>query len=201
MNDPNTCGICHERFRLPEFAERCEAQGVPPLVYMVGDVLLRTRGRAANKPPLLVVRSHRVHHGTGVVCPVDGPCEHEITYWSYLLYPDHFGSDPAWLASCAADKALTPHQCPPPRASRPSPASGCIGNLMCPTEDVTEKKTPPGYERVARLTELWGVVPQAGEPATYIAGPYAEEDWQRLWGMYPQRSGRWSRRKMTKALA
>lgn len=200
MTDPNRCAICGEHFREAQFARRCEAQGVPTLVYMVGDVLLRTRGRGAGKPPLLVVKNHRVHHGTGVECPVDGPCEHEITYRAYLLYPDRLGCDPAWLASCAGDKSIAPHTCSRGRASRPSPASGCIRNPMWPTEDVEEKKAPPGYERVARLTDLWGVVPRAGDPATYVTGPYVEEDWQRLWDMYPQLSGRWSRRKMMKAL-
>ena len=88
---PNVCNICLETFRAPEFAERCQAQGRPPLVYHVGDILLKE-----GKPPhLLVITNSKVHHGTGK-CPVDGPCEHVVFYSGYLIYPGQDGSGRVW---------------------------------------------------------------------------------------------------------
>ena len=166
MTDPNTCSICHERFRLPEFAERCEAQGVPPKAYLVGDVLRRER-----VPPLIVVRRIDVHHGTTAKCPIDGPCEHAVTYNGYFLWPDRWKKSRSWMAGA--------------------------GSVVTWDND---HRVRSGHTRVGRLTMEWGVIPDDGEPSDYMTGPELREDWERLWELYPQWSGRWSRRKMMRPL-
>ena len=152
----NVCSICHEHFRAPEFARRCEAQGRPPLIYHVGDVLFD------NPTCLRVVSKVSVHHGTGK-CPIDGPCEHAISYIAYRLYPTHFGLPRAWLASAGNAEQIP-------------------GPFIDPNT------------RVMTLTTDWGVIPEDGHPANYLAGPRPEEDWRRLWelwdAMQPKKVGR-----------
>ena len=100
MDKPYRCGICHENFRLEEFALRCEAQGIPELLYQIGDVVSRKSGR-------LSVIDISVHHGLGS-CPVDGPCEHAATYNAYDLIPDKFDSKQAWIEVLGSSSRIEP---------------------------------------------------------------------------------------------
>ena len=92
--NPLQCSICHESFRTPEFAARCEAQGIPALPYQLGDVLVTSEEAGR----LLTIVELRVHHGAGK-CPVDGPCEHAVRYQASLLYPTGLTKKTrAWIA-------------------------------------------------------------------------------------------------------
>ena len=91
---PNICSICHEHFRTPEFARRCEAQGIPVLPYQLGDVLVTAKEAGR----ILTIVELSVHHGKGK-CPVDGPCEHAVRYQGSLLYPSgRTQKTRAWVA-------------------------------------------------------------------------------------------------------
>jgi hypothetical protein len=94
VSTANQCSICKEAFRDREFARRCEAQGVPPIVYHVGDILLSRYDPTC----LRVVRTVYIHHGAGA-CPVDGPCEHAVSYMAYRLHPTFLGLQRAWKSS------------------------------------------------------------------------------------------------------
>ena len=158
--NPLQCNICGEHFRTPEFAARCQAQGRPPLVYRVGDVLLKKSA----PDHLLVVTNSRVHHGTGK-CPIDGPCEHAVTYSGQGMYPTYFGLDRAWMSGLSN-----------------FPWQG----IMPGHELVAMLTSPSGLS--------WGVISENGPPELYLAGPRPEEDWHRLWetwdAMAPKKSGR-----------
>lgn len=91
--DPKQCSICKERFAEPWMAERCQAQGRPPIEYHAGDVLWTGR-RNSN---LVVVTRAQVHHGIGVKCNVEGPCPHDVTYHGHQLVPNTFGSERAFI--------------------------------------------------------------------------------------------------------
>ena len=144
------CSICHEGFRTPEFAARCQAQGIPTLPYQLGDLLVTSKEAGR----ILTIVELRVHHGAGK-CPVDGPCEHAVTYQGSLLYPTKFGRSRAWIA--------------------------CLGRLAF-------GYIPTDAKRIATLTmpggTPWGVIPETGDPATYLAVP-SEEEWRRLWEVFP----------------
>jgi hypothetical protein len=160
--EPNyQCSICKETFRSPEFAARCEAQGRPPLVYHVGDTLLKKSAPDS----LLVVNVCRVHHGTAI-CPIDGPCQHAVTYSGYRIYPTYFGLERAWISG--------------------------LGNsfnwqsIMPGHESIATLHFPGGLP--------WGVISENGPPELYLAGPRPEEGWRRLWELWdsnqPKRRGR-----------
>ena len=146
-SDPNVCRICGERFRLPEFAARCFAQGVPKRLYHTGDVLLKN----GDEPMLVVIQNVDVHHGSGG-CPVDGPCDHAVTYKTYRMYLRGVGAKRSWLAG------LTNHD--------------------TPQEWLTLKNH---YQRVARFSVDWGMVDEDHDPSVYLIGCNIEEDWKRLW--------------------
>lgn len=159
------CKICHETFRTPKFAARCEGQGRPPLAYHVGDILFK-----GSKPGhLLVIRSSRVDHGYGK-CPVDGPCEHAVSYNGDRLYPTYFGLERAWKAGIvqfAWQGIMLGHQ--------------RIATLNFPTLNFPANVP-------------WGVISENGPPDLYLAGPRPEEGWARLWelwkAMQPKKLGR-----------
>ena len=158
--NPNICSICHEVFRAPEFAARCQAQGRPPLVYRVGDVLLKKSA----PDHLLVVTNSRVHHGTGK-CPIDGPCEHAVTYSGQRMYPSYFGLDRAWMSSL----------------------SEFLWQDIMPGHERIAILNFPG-------SLPWGVISENGPPELYLADARPEESWRRLWevwdAMQPKKVGR-----------
>lgn len=169
------CSICKEVFTEPEFARRCEAQGFPPMPYHVGDVL-----RLKKAKHLLLITSTMVHHALGVICPINGPCEHARRYSAYRLSPTVFGDRLAWMASCEmltlpAERGRRPIA--PRRVEVPSPV-GVRGGM---------------HERLCGLTHNWGVVPEDGDPELYMMGPYVGEDWQKLWDLYYQWTSRRAR--------
>lgn len=91
-SDPKQCSICRERFTEPWMAQRCEAQGRPPIEYHHGDVLVRgERG-------LVVVTGVHVHHGIGVTCHVEGPCPHDVSYTGHRLASTFFGCERVFMA-------------------------------------------------------------------------------------------------------
>ena len=146
------CSICHEGFRTPEFAARCQAQGIPALPYQLGDVLVTSKEAGR----ILTIVELRVHHGTGK-CPVDGPCEHAVTYQASLLHPMGLTTKTrAWVA--------------------------CLGRLKWGYIPTDAKRiatlTMPGGTQ-------WGVIPERGDPATYLVTP-SEEEWRRLWEAFPR---------------
>jgi len=158
------CSICREVFTEPEYARRCEAQGPPPMPYHVGDLLMRSRAKY-----LTLITFTRVHHALGVICPINGPCEHDRVYAGSRLYPTLFGNSPAWLASC---EVATPVR----------PASiGFVASVTIPAPYEVKVMT---YARLSGLTQPWGVVPEDGDPELYMIGPYVGEDWQKLWELY-----------------
>lgn len=91
------CGICRETFAKPEFAKRCEAQGIPILKYRTGDVLMRDKA-------LLVVTDVRIHHAIGVKCHIEGPCPHDATYAGSFMYPKAFHANRAWVSALWEDR-------------------------------------------------------------------------------------------------
>ena len=146
-SDPNVCRICGERFRLPEFAARCLAQGVPKRLYHTGDVLMKN----GTEPMLVVIENVDVHHGSGK-CPVDGPCEHAVTYKSYRMYLHGIGTKRSWISCLATD--------------RTSQEWLGLKNV---------------YQRVARFSMDWGMVDEDHDPSVYLIGGNIQEDWARLW--------------------
>ena len=86
--DPRECSICRERFAAPWMAERCQAQGPPPIEYHVGDVLVTRTEKS-----LVVVTRFRVHHAAGVICNVEGPCPHDVSYIGHRLVPMIFAGE------------------------------------------------------------------------------------------------------------
>ena len=156
MTDEHRCSICHETFAKARYARRCEAQGVPPFVYMVGDILRRER-----VPPLKVIRRIQVHHGFGK-CPINGPCEHAVSYEGYHLWPNRWGNHRSWVAGLTEDL--------------PWPNYHRVGS---------------GRTRIGRLTRDWGIIPEHGKASDYMTGPDVDEDWDRLWDLHPRgRQGR-----------
>ena len=150
MDRLNTCSICHETFRAPEFAARCEAQGLPFMPYQLGDVLRTTKeaGRLATVVEL------RVHHGLGK-CPIDGPCEHAVTYQLSLLYPTYHGKSRVWIA--------------------------CLGRLShgyLPDGDRIATLTRPS-------DLSWGVINENGPADLYCTGGNLWEEWEELWKGFP----------------
>ena len=148
------CSICHETFRTPEFAARCQAQGLPAMPYQLGDMLVTSKEAGR----ILAIVGLRVHHGAGK-CPVDGPCEHAVSYQGSLLYPTGLTKKTrAWIA--------------------------CLGRLAWGYIPTDAKRiatlTMPGGTQ-------WGVIPETGDPATYLAVP-SDEEWRRLWQAFPAKN-------------
>lgn len=161
------CGICKESFDRPEYAARCQAQGVPPLLFYCHDVLVLPghNGRALSHE-LLVLQSHRVHHRTGVKCPVNGPCEHAVSYSCYRLVPAWLGGARAWLSH--TDERMKWY------------ASN--GNYL------------KSYQRVATLADdCGGVLLEEADPARVLGGPYPQEEWAALWALHDQHTYRLAR--------
>ena len=159
---PNICSICHEVFRTPEFAARCQAQGRPPLLYHVGELLLKKSA----PDHLLLVTASMVHHGTAK-CPVNGPCEHAVSYAGSRLYSGYKDLNRVWFASLSA--------------------FGCGWQSIMPGhERIATLNFPGSYP--------WGEISEKGPPDIYLASPRPEEDWRRLWevwdAMQPKTRGR-----------
>lgn len=160
MTTHNMCSICRETFRTPEFAARCQAQGRPPLLYHPGDVLLKKSA----PDHLLVIINSRVHHGTGK-CPIDGPCEHAVTYSGDRIYPGYLGLERSWISSLR---------------------SFDWQGIMPGHERIATLNFPGGC--------WWGVISEKGPPELYLAGPRPEDGWRLLWetwdAMQPKKRGR-----------
>ena len=157
------CGICREGFTRPEYAARCQAQGVPPLLFYCYDVLALPR--LANRAPrreLLVVHSHRVHHAIGVKCPVNGPCQHDLSYTTYRIQPRWLGRQRAWVAPPDENQ---------PRGRPDRWYQGTLAHLK-------------RYQRVATLSDAWGVLLEEADPVRVLAGPDPFEEWIALWELH-----------------
>jgi hypothetical protein len=118
--------------------------------YQMGDVLRTTReaGRLATVVDL------RVHHGRSK-CPVDGPCEHAVSYQFSLLYPTFLARFPVWIA--------------------------CLGRTpfgyVPEGTRIATLTMPEGTQ--------WGIISKKGPPELYLEGPQINEEWAHLWDGFP----------------
>ena len=168
--EEHRCGICGEYFIKPEYAARCEAQGRPPLLFYSNDVLaMPNRSNGTVRRELLVISSHWVHHGVGVKCPVNGPCEPALTYTGYRLLPAQ-SQGRAWVA--------------PPEVER-----GQVGR----TTSLAHLRR---CRRVATFRDLWGFVHEENDPVQMLAGPDPFEEWVALWELHHQLAYSRRRRKV-----